>query len=318
MNETSSHFYAKGKLLLSGEYVVLDGALSLALPTKQGQCLDIYTNHTHKFTWESHDEKGNCWLKAVFNPLDFTIIGNSSAEIVTLQHILQVTATLNPNFGEMTQGKTAISKLNFPRNWGLGSSSTLISLIAQWANINPYHLLAQTFGGSGYDIACATANMPILYQLNQTTIDTNKPLPQAIPTNYIPPFVQQLYFVYLERKQNSRQGISQYRAVNPTLRQHTVQQISQLTQQLLNCSTLPDFENLLRLHEQLIAYCVQLPTVQSLYFDDYWGVVKSLGAWGGDFVLATAPNKYSTAQVLDYFKRKGFYTIIAYSDMIIE
>ena len=34
-------FYSNGKLLLTGEYVVLDGATALAIPTKYGQYLEI-------------------------------------------------------------------------------------------------------------------------------------------------------------------------------------------------------------------------------------------------------------------------------------
>ena len=34
-------FYSNGKLLMTGEYFVLNGALSLALPTVYGQYLEI-------------------------------------------------------------------------------------------------------------------------------------------------------------------------------------------------------------------------------------------------------------------------------------
>ena len=34
-------FYSNGKLLITGEYVVLDGAKALALPTKFGQSLVV-------------------------------------------------------------------------------------------------------------------------------------------------------------------------------------------------------------------------------------------------------------------------------------
>ncbi|MEM0993828.1 MAG: GHMP kinase, partial [Bacteroidota bacterium] len=34
-------YYAHGKLLLTGEYAVLDGAVALAVPSKLGQRLDI-------------------------------------------------------------------------------------------------------------------------------------------------------------------------------------------------------------------------------------------------------------------------------------
>ena len=40
-------FHANGKLLISGEYVVLDGGLALAIPTKKGQFLHFEpTNHS--------------------------------------------------------------------------------------------------------------------------------------------------------------------------------------------------------------------------------------------------------------------------------
>ena len=34
-------FYSHGKLLLTGEYLVLDGALALAVPCKLGQSLTV-------------------------------------------------------------------------------------------------------------------------------------------------------------------------------------------------------------------------------------------------------------------------------------
>ena len=42
MNAT--YFFSKGKLLLTSEYFVLDGALSLAIPTKLGQDLLVEKN----------------------------------------------------------------------------------------------------------------------------------------------------------------------------------------------------------------------------------------------------------------------------------
>jgi hypothetical protein len=34
-------FYSNGKLLITGEYLILDGAKGLALPTKMGQNLSV-------------------------------------------------------------------------------------------------------------------------------------------------------------------------------------------------------------------------------------------------------------------------------------
>jgi hypothetical protein len=52
--------------------------------------------------------------------------------------------------------------------------------------------------------------------------------------------------------------------------------------------------------------------VQKEMFSDYFGQTKSLGAWGGDFILATGNDDTPI-----YFKNKGFDTVISYQDMIL-
>ena len=42
------------------------------------------------------------------------------------------------------------------------------------------------------------------------------------------------------------------------------------------------------------------------------GVIKSLGAWVGDFILVIAKENPS-----GYFKERGFRTIVSYKDMIL-
>ena len=44
-------------------------------------------------------------------------------------------------------------------------------------------------------------------------------------------------------------------------------------------------------------------------------VVKSLGAWGGDFVLAASA--MDSAAITAYFKSKGLNTIIPYEQMVL-
>ena len=111
---------------------------------------------------------------------------------------------LNPTFLSEPSGITIQTSLDFPRDWGLGSSSTLLNNIAQWARVNPYTLLWNSFSGSGYDIACAKHNTPILYQLENTT-------PNVTEITFQPAFENDIYFVHLNKKQNSREGISTYR-----------------------------------------------------------------------------------------------------------
>ena len=168
-------YFSNGKLLLTGEYLVLDGALSLAIPTKYGQSLETESIIDSKLIWKSFDEKGKVWFEDTFEIINNEIslsVRNDNPISKRLLQILNETKKLNPDFLKAQNGFKISTKLDFPQNWGLGTSSTLINNIAQWANIDPYQLLENTFGGSGYDVACAQYNKPITYQLfdNQNEI----------------------------------------------------------------------------------------------------------------------------------------------------
>ena len=298
-------FYSNGKLLITGEYAVLDGAKSLALPTKYGQSLIIIETESKEIVWKSLDEKGSIWFEAYYNLESMTEISSSNSQIsTTLLKILIEAQKLNPHFLTDGLGFTIESKLTFPKNWGLGSSSTLINNIAQWANINPYQLLESTFGGSGYDIACAQHNTPIIYQL-----ENKKPSVEEVDFN--PDFKDQLFFIHLNKKQNSREGISQYRQLNFNA-EELVNSIGDITSKMVSCHDLVTFETLMDQHETILSKTLKTPTVKKSLFDNYTGTIKSLGAWGGDFILATG-DKTSMA----YFKQKGYNTIIPYSEMIL-
>ena len=56
-------FYSHGKLLLTSEYAVLDGAKALAIPTKYGQSLEVKPIETHEIRWKSFDHKGTLWFE---------------------------------------------------------------------------------------------------------------------------------------------------------------------------------------------------------------------------------------------------------------
>ncbi len=298
-------FYSNGKLLITGEYAVLDGAKSLAIPTKYGQSLIVIETESKEIEWKSLDEKGSIWFEAYYNLKSMTEISSSNSQIsTTLLKILVEAQGLNPYFLTDGLGFTIESKLTFPKNWGLGSSSTLINNIAQWANINPYQLLESTFGGSGYDIACAQHNRSIIYQL-----ENRKPSVEEV--NFNPDFKDQLFFIHLNKKQNSREGISQYRQLNFNT-EELVNSIGDITSKMVSCHDLVTFETLMDQHETILSKTLKTPTVKKSLFDDYTGSIKSLGAWGGDFILATG-DKTSMA----YFKQKGYSTIIPYSEMIL-
>ena len=146
-------YHSHGKFLLTGEYLVLKGALALALPLKLGQSLEVVqleidNNQIH---WEAWQPKGK-WFSVIINPETLEIIDcDDQSKAEKLVQILKAVKQLNPV--AFNDGLHFETHLDFDPNWGLGSSSTLIANLARWANVNPYELLKLTFGGSGYDIA---------------------------------------------------------------------------------------------------------------------------------------------------------------------
>lgn len=297
-------FYSNGKLLLSGEYAILEGALGLAIPTSYGQSLEVTPTSSGLLVWTSLDEDGNSWFTATFDLSNLKILSTSDeAMSKTLTNLLLEANAQNPLLLTDSDGFEITTQLTFPRSWGLGTSSTLINNLAQWGRVDAYQLLWNAFGGSGYDIACAQHNSPITYQLVE-----GKPKVETIA--FDPIFKDSLYFVHLNQKQSSKEAIANYKN-RQFDRPQLIKEISSITNRMMESSTLAGFESLMAEHENLLGEALQQQPVKELLFPDYFGVIKSLGAWGGDFVLATGDEK-----TISYFKDKGYPTIIPYSRMI--
>ena len=307
------NYYSNGKLLLTGEYLVLDGAKSLAIPTKFGQDLSVEKIKEPQIIWGSFTNTGECWFEAVFDLKKLRLINCSfnadkegSSEIIaeTLLEILKEAKRLNPNFLNTENGFVVKTTLTFPRNWGLGSSSTLINSIASWAKVDAFKLLWNSFKGSGYDIACAQNDSSIFYQIENT-----KPIIEQVKFN--PTFKENLFFVHLNQKQDSKEGIAKFRESGNDFRKE-IKRISEISDDFLKTTSIEIFNKLIVEHEQIISNIIKLKPVKEKLFSDFFGEIKSLGAWGGDFVLATG-NK----ETPNYFKNKGFKTVISYSEMIL-
>jgi hypothetical protein len=50
--------------------------------------------------------------------------------------------------------------------------------------------------------------------------------------------------------------------------------------------------------------------VKFKYFQDYSGEIKSLGAWGGDFILAAGPSNSK-----EYFIGKGYNSVFSFNEI---
>lgn len=309
--DKDQYFFGHGKLLLSGEYFVLDGAQALALPTKVGQSLSVkYSpSFSPKLTWKSFDLNGDLWFEATYEFWHFNCLdADVTPDRLFLQKVLKAARAQNTHFLRDDVDVYVETRLGFPLSWGLGSSSSLIYNVAQWAYVSAFELSFKTYGGSGYDIACAQSEGPITYRKGSSG-------PNWGPVTFEPVFKEQLYFVYLGQKQDSRTGIARYEERVPEERRGELAgQITKLTESMLASKTLAEFEEAIRAHESIVSEALELPRARDLHFSDYWGEVKSLGAWGGDFVLVTSER--SLEETRSYFKEKGHNVFITYSDLI--
>ena len=295
--------YSSGKVLLTGEYVILDGALSLASPTKFGQHLKLEENQSNLINWKSINYDGKIWFECTIKNENLEIKSTSSKRVSnTLIRIINLIREYSPSFLK-NQGSDISTNLTFDKNWGLGSSSTLISNLATLSGVDPYILNNKIFNGSSYDIACANSISPIVYQLKegQRIIDE---------VSFKPPFHEKIYFIYLNKKQSSISEIENYN--NKKVSESTINEISNITSMILQCNSIEAYDELIESHELIISKLISKPTIKETLFRDFNGSIKSLGAWGGDMIMATShsdPNRY--------FKEKGYSTIFKYEELLV-
>jgi len=301
------NFRSNGKLLLTAEYLILDGAIGLAVPTKLGQSLKVSDYEGDLLQWECLDDEGTVWFHGLFNIQTASVVSSTDESIAEeLLRILVETKKLNPLFS--LRGKAVTCRLDFPLNWGLGSSSTLRINLANWAGVSPFDLHRATSSGSGYDIAAGMASSPVLFSVSESY--------KTEEVDYQPSFHDQLFFVHLNRKQKSDKEVASYSSLKKELDvSYSITAITELTYRFLKAGNLEEFELIMKEHELFMSLVLQRPTIKETLFYDYnLGAIKSLGAWGGDFILATGK---SEDKVRNYFAEKGYQTVLPYSNLIV-
>lgn len=302
-----SDWYAHGKLLLTGEYLVLEGASALALPLKLGQSFSALKTSDKQISWQANYLL-EPWFSATLSLPELKIISSDNQKLAKqLQKIFFQLQQLKSDLFIKSQGFTIRTVLDFNPEFGLGSSSTLIANLARWAGVDPYELQKITFGGSGYDIACALSGKPLFYQLQN-----EKPIITEI--EFSPKFSDKLYFVYLGKKQISLESISHFKK-HGVFSKNDIRRISEIGKQIMLTDSFEEFESLLVQHENIMAKILGQQTVQSLLFRDFAGTVKSLGAWGGDFVLMTFSD--GKAKLKQYLSSKNLDVVFTYDELIL-
>ena len=286
---------------------MLKGALALGIPTLYGQSLAVHPNADEGLTWQAF-ENDKEWLnfklslKEVLEPNKAI-----SEEKKFIAELLKQATLMNPYFLNGANFKLE-THLNFSRDWGLGSSSTLINNIAQWANVDAFDLLAKVSKASGYDIACAQSNTPVLFQKVNNRIWTEECI-------FSPGFKNQIYFLYLGKKQKSEDELRRFLAHN---RDYTleIQEISSLSLHLLDVESAIDFDKIIGEHEAITSNLLGIESIKKMVFFDFEGSIKSLGAWGGDFAMVRSD--WDKKTLTNYFKSKGLNTLISWENMVLE
>lgn len=295
--------FSPGKLLLTSEYLVLDGALALAVATKLGQ--EFYYEKVDDFSgnifWEAYHQN-QIWLKAIINTQNWEIVEtNLPTETNTLLNILRYGYQMSTL--STSNAYSIRTNLQFPSDFGLGSSATLINNIATFFDCNAFELNQKIFGGSGYDIAVAKEKSALLYQLKNDNRNVQK-------IEFCPVYSKDLVFIHLNRKKNSREGLQHFKNLEKNL--EIISECTTITHQVVHCKSIEEFSELMQHHENILSDFLKTETCGKTFFRNCPVFTKSLGAWGGDFVMSRKFDGY-----LDWFSERGFKTIISWDDLII-
>lgn len=302
------HFYSHGKLLLTGEYLVMYGAESLAIPVRFGQSMIVVAGENGYIRWEAAIQD-RPWFDAVLDLRKNRIMNASDLpKAHFLEKAIRAARDINPGFLSGDEGYSVLTNLNYPQEWGLGSSSTFISNLAWWADVDPILLHRAVSQGSGYDVACARSRDALIYQ-----VTGGKPIWQNV--DYHPSYADHLFFVYFGTKQDTSGSADSFRKTYTFSPQH-IRYISSLTRQLISAETIDSVIQVVEAHESFMSDLLNIRTVKSRLFPDFPGAVKSLGAWGGDFgMVATS---LPMDEVKKYFENKGFPVLFEFREMIIN
>jgi mevalonate kinase len=307
-------FHANGKLLITGEYLVMQGALALAVPTRFGQKMQV-SSGIREFEnssvpeglleWKSYYE-GECWFEGSFSIPEIQVLESTDAEKADfIQGLLSEANKLNPELLKTRDSILVETRLDFSPDWGLGSSSSLISMIAQWFGIDHFSLFKRTQKGSGYDITCAKSDSPIWYRLV-----LGSPVQQKIV--FRPDFRDRIAFIYSGKKQNSASAVASF--IREKVEGAAKDRISEISREVISANGLGEFNSLVDEHERIMSGILKLPKIKDQRFADFPGSIKSLGAWGGDFIMASSD--IGLNEILSYFSRKGLHTAFSFDEII--
>jgi mevalonate kinase len=292
-----AEIFSKGKLILMGEYAVLDGADALCLPLKTGQKLNWEPAGDNMIHWNwSYDDKTIAAF--TIHASSLSVVSTTKGDASWAVKLLRLIRMQKQDF--LTQGAILEFTNLFPPEWGLGSSSATISSLCRVADVNPFLVNHRLTGGSGADIAAAVAGRWFYYR--------NVPEPEA--TEISTPFAHRdrVYFIYSGKKLATSDHLS---GMAKKIKEPDLSQVSQLTRHFAT-GDLEESMIAVTRHEKLLADVLEMKSIAGS-FPDFGGRIKSLGAWGGDFFMAISTENED--YVRDYFKKKNYNTLFSWEEM---
>jgi mevalonate kinase len=295
---------ANGKLLLTGEYLVLVGAEALAFPVRFGQSIHVEPDHHHRIQWVSK-ENGITWFSCDLKSTTLEIISTSDQQIASrLVNLLLSAQMINPEFLNRNQGFNISVESNYPLRWGLGSSSTLIALVAGWAQVDKFKLYRLVSKGSGYDVACTDRNSMLFYQLYNGKVSVHDAQPGKAILNHT-------CFAYLGKKQETAEEVSAF-LFEKKFSQGDVDRISELSSQICKSDNPSILCSLVEEHEKILGSILQKGRIAKR-FHGFPGSVKSLGAWGGDFAMFVSEK--GNEFIKTWLKQTGFNDVFTFNEL---
>jgi len=303
--------------MITGEYLVIKGAKALAVPTVLGQELQFSHNNKRKVkmvNWVSKIHGDVTWYSNQFKiEEDFEPAEQQTSERTEfIRSLLIAINNAKPEFFEEQGVYTFKTFMDFDPGWGLGSSSSLIANLALLTEIQPFELLFESSlnQGSGYDVATSFMGQPVMYHIEEEMYHWAEP----IELNW-KSFVSKCRLVYLNRKQDSNLEVTRFKSKWKNFEDHdTIKEINEITEKLPVVKDYEEFCTLLAQHELILSEVLKTKCIKDKLFPDFNGVIKSLGAWGGDFILACPTG--SSDQAEQYFFDKGYNVVIDFSKMI--
>ncbi|MDA8791846.1 hypothetical protein N9N67_01300 [Bacteriovoracaceae bacterium] len=198
-----------------------------------------------------------------------------------------------------------VNRFNFHLKYGFGSSSTSIKNISSLFNIDPWKLYFSAVNGSGADLAAT------FFSPGNIVLYTKDPLTMKQVTPQWDDIFEKSLFIYLGSKVSSKKEIDH---LNFNSENKLISQIDNIIHQLFSVNSIDKFIPLLKKHEQLISLINGQEVIQEKLFSDFPGGIKSLGAWGGDYIWAISEKDLE--DIKTYFKNKNYNQFYSYQELV--